>query len=152
MDSFSFYDLEKSIKAEEEQRFILYNNELEEARRIIRNENEPWKTAHIFFELTHHDLFTTEFKDLGEFAAWAGVSRPKLSIYCKALEYAISHGISESISIYKVYSLSMLGENYKDFMSIVESHNIRVQDLSDKRIEELVKSYENGLLEDELDE
>ena len=150
LEDFSFDDLEKSINEQEELQVQTYNAKVEEASKRICNSKDPWDLAEVCATLMEDSQYSNKFKDMNEFAAWAGVSRSTVSIYCKAAMFSREYDIVRKYSVNKTYSFSKLGDKFPAFINLLESYGLNINLLSDRRINGYVKEYLEGSLEEAI--
>lgn len=106
---------------------------------------DTWIVAEKLYNVVRHSCFKRHFSTMSEFAAGTGLDSTTISTYCSAIEFDKKYNFARSIfSVNMVYVLSKLGDSFGQFLEYCESGNVEIQNLSIKRVNRLIASFENG--------
>lgn len=118
----------------------------------VQGKRSAWVIANEYNKIMTDELFEDDFQTKGEFADFMGVSNGLLSQYNKAVEFirsCVDRFNPDNTSVGKAYMLSCI-EDLKDFLSWCEGEGIKIEELSDNGLKQVIKDYKNIIDVDEV--
>lgn len=118
----------------------------------VQGKRSAWVIANEYNKIMADELFEDDFQTKGEFADFMGVSNGLLSQYNKAVEFirsCVDRFNPDNTSVGKAYMLSCI-EDLKDFLSWCDGEGIKIEELSDNGLKQVIKDYKNMIDVDEV--